>query len=119
MRSLEDNRREFDARRVRLVAISVDPPEINRDHCRKQGYTYTFLSDPKSEVIRLYDLEHAGGGPGGTDISRPAEFLIDSTGTVRWANLTKSFIVRARPEEILRAVDELGLAAETGKKDAG
>jgi len=38
---------------------------------------------------------------------------------VRWANLTKSFIVRARPEEILRAVDELGLAAETGKKDAG
>jgi len=119
LRSLEDSHGEFDARRVRLVAISVDPPEINRDHCRKQGYTYTFLSDMKSEVIRLYDLEHAGGGPGGTDISRPAEFLIDATGTVRWANLTKSFIVRARPEEILKAVDDLGLAPEPAKQGAG
>lgn len=95
---------------VRLVAISVDPPEINREHCRKQGYTYTFLSDSKAEVIRRYDLLHAGAGPGGSDVSRPAEFLIDSTGTVRWVNLTESYVVRARPDRILKAVDDLGLA---------
>jgi len=95
---------------VRLVAISVDPPEINREHCRRQGFTYTFLSDTRSEVIRRYDLLHEKAGPGSTDISRPAEFLIDSTGTVRWENLTKSVIVRAHPEEILKAVDDLGIA---------
>ena len=115
MRSLQDSLGEFDSRRVRLVAISVDPPEINLEHCRKQGYTYTFLSDTKSEAIRAYDLAHAGGGPGGADIGRPAEFLIDSTGTVRWVNLTDSILVRARPEQILKEVDGLGLATPRGK----
>jgi peroxiredoxin len=96
---------------VRVIGISVDPPETNREHCRKQGYTFTFLSDPGAEVIRRYDLLHEGGGQAGTDISRPAEFLIDSTGTVRWANLTTSFTVRARPEQVLKVVDDLGLAS--------
>jgi peroxiredoxin len=95
---------------VRVIGISVDPPEVNREHCRKQGYTFTFLSDPDSEVIRRYDLAHEGAGPEGADISRPAEFLIDSSGTVRWANITGSFIVRARPEQVLKAIDDLGIA---------
>jgi peroxiredoxin len=110
LRSFETRLKEFEARRIRLVAISVDPPEINREHCRSQGYTFTFLSDTRSDVIRLYDLVHAGAGPGGGDVARPAEFLIDSTGTVRWVNLTESIAVRARPGQILKTVDELGLA---------
>jgi len=99
---------------VRVIGISVDPPETNREHCRKQGYTFTFLSDTNSEVIRRYDLVHEGGGPGSRDISRPAEFLIDSTGTVRWANLTRSFAVRVRPDQVLKAVDDLGPASTPG-----
>ena len=110
MRSFEKSLKDFETRGVRLVAISVDPPEINREHCRREGYTFTFLSDTRSEVVRLYDLVHTGAGPGGADVARPAEFLIDSTGTVRWANLTESIAVRARPGQILKAVDELGLA---------
>ena len=94
---------------MRLVAISVDLPEISREQCRKRGYTFTFLSDISSDALRLYDLVHEKAGPGGTDISRPAEFLIDSQGTVRWANLTDSIAVRARPEQVLRVVDDLNL----------
>ena len=95
---------------MRLIGISVDPPETNREHCRRQGYTFTFLSDTNAEAIRLYDLLHERAGEQGRDISRPAEFLIDSTGTVRWMNLTSSFAVRARPDQVLKAVDDLGLA---------
>ncbi len=109
MRGFEEHLGEFKARHVELLAISVDPPEVSRAHARKQGYTFTFLSDPKAEVIRRYDLLHTGGGPEHTDISRPAEFLVDSTGTIRWVNLTESILVRARPEEVLKAIDELGL----------
>lgn len=98
-----------------MVAISVDPPEISREHCRKQGYTYTFLSDPKAEVIRRYDLLHPGAGPEGHDISRPAEFLVDSSGTIRWENLTESITARARPGQVLKALDSLGLASSPGK----
>jgi peroxiredoxin len=97
----------FEQRGIRLVAISVDSVEINRRHTRKLGFTYSFLSDPNAQVIRRYDLLHAHGGPGGTDISRPAEFLVDGQGTVRWVNLTESLAVRARPEQVLKAFDEM------------
>ncbi len=109
LRSFEQRLSDFDARRVRLLAISVDSPEINREHCRKQGYTFTFLSDPQAEVVRRYDLLHPGGSPGHPNIARPAEFLIDSSGTIRWVNLTESVIVRARPGQVLKAIDDLGL----------
>jgi len=65
---------------IRPVAISVDAPEVSRSLCQKTGYTYTFPSDLKAEVIRRYDLLHAGAGINGQDIARPAEFLLDSGG---------------------------------------
>ena len=91
----------FNQAGIRPVAISVDSPEVTRDLMRKAGYTFTFLSDPNAEVIRRYDLVHAGAGENGHDIARPAEFLVDRTGTVRWINLTENYWVRARPEDIL------------------
>jgi len=96
---------------VSVVAISVFPPETNRELCREQGYTFPFLSDQKTEAIRRYDLLDAGGGQEGDGIVRPAEFLVDATGTVRWANLTKSLIVRTRPSEILKVINDLNLGA--------
>lgn len=84
----------------------MDTPEISRDLMNKAGYTFTFLSDPKAEVIRRYDLVHAGAGENGADIARPAEFLLDASGTVRWVNLTENYWVRARPEQILEAANK-------------
>lgn len=105
MRGIQKHLGEFEQRGIRVVAISVDSPEASRKLCNQQGYTYTFLSDPKAEVIRRYDLLHAGGGPENSDIARPAEFLIDSSGVVRWVNLTDDFRVRARPEQMLQIID--------------
>ena len=107
MRSIEQSLDKFHEVGIRPVAISVDSPEINRDLCEKAGYTFTFLSDPKAEAIRRYDLLHAGAGENGQDIARPAEFLLDSSGTVRWVNLTENYWVRARPEQILEAAKSL------------
>ena len=89
------------------MAISVDPPEVNREMLSQAGYSFTFLSDPNTEAIRRYDLVHAGQGIDGQDVARPAEFLLDSTGTVRWANLTDNYWVRARPEQIIQAANAL------------
>jgi len=92
---------QFKAAGIRPVAISVDSPEESRDLSQKAGYSFTFLSDANAEVIRRYDLVHAGAGENGRDISRPAEFLLDQSGTVRWVNLTENYWVRARPEQVL------------------
>lgn len=90
------------------MAISIDAPEINRDYMlQKAGYTFTFLSDPKLETIRRYDLVHEGQGESGAGVARPAEFLIDPSGTIRWRLVTENLFVRARPEEVLEAAKGL------------
>ena len=107
MRSIERSLDAIEAQGIRPVAISVDSPEDSRKLCQKAGYTFTFLSDPKAEVIRRYDVLHPGAGVNGQDIARPAEFLVDATGTVRWVNLTENFWVRARPEQVIEAAKAL------------
>jgi peroxiredoxin len=107
LRSIQDNLAKFHEFGIRPVAISVDSPEQSRDLSQKIGYTYTFLSDPKAEAIRKYDVLHAGAGIDGQDIARPAEFLIDSSGTVRWVNLTENYWVRAKVEQMLDAAKAL------------
>jgi peroxiredoxin len=87
------------------VAVSVDPAAVTRAHAAKNGWTYTFLADPQAQVVRRYDLQHDVGG--GKVISRPAEFLIDPAGTVRWVDLTEDFRVRTRPETVLEVFDRL------------
>lgn len=80
---------------------------MSRDLCRKAGYTFTFLSDPKADVIRRYDLLHPGAGVKGQDIARPAEFLVDSSSVIRWVNLTEDYRVRARPDQLIEQAGEL------------
>ena len=70
---------------------------------QEAGYTFTFLSDPNLETIRRYDLVHAEELASGKDIARPAEFLLDASGTVRWRMLTENFFVITRPEQVLEA----------------
>jgi peroxiredoxin len=112
LRSFHQRLPEFEARGVRVVGISVDPPDINQRQSQKLGYTFPLLSDPNAKVIRRYDVLHPGAGPKGEDIARPAEFLLDSNGIVRWVNLTENIAVRARPEQVLEALNQLGPAGQ-------
>ena len=105
MRSFQKSLPEFDARRIQVVGISVDTPAESQHLRETQGYTFPILSDAKDKVIRRWDLVHSRGGPDGADISRPAEFLIDSSGKILWVNLTEDIRVRVRPEQVLRAFD--------------
>ena len=113
MRSFQQRLPEFEARGIRVVGISADPPDTNQRQSQKLGYTFPLLSDPKAEVIRRYDVLHPRAGPKSADIARPAEFLIDSNGVVRWVNLTENIAVRARPEQVLKAFDEMEQRGKT------
>ena len=105
MRSFQKRLPDFEKRGIHLAAISVDPVDVTAAHCRKMGYTLTFLSDSDAAAIKRYDVLHRGAGPKGNDIARPAEFYVDASGTVRWVNLTENIAVRARPEQALNAID--------------
>jgi peroxiredoxin len=99
-RGIQQHLADFTALGVRPIVISVDPPDVSRALSREAGYTFTFLSDPSLAVIRRYDV--ANGAE-----ARPAEFLVDAAGIVRWRNLTNSMMVRARPEQMLDAIRAL------------
>jgi peroxiredoxin len=106
LRGFEKHLNEFHQRGIEIAAISVDSPEQNGKLCHSRGYTYPFLSDPTAEVIGRYGVLHAKAGEDGHDIARPAEFLVDSAGTIRWVNLTDDLRIRARPEVALQIIEK-------------
>ena len=98
---------DFRARGVTIAAISADSPAESRKLSDNESYTYPFLSDPNAEVIRRYGVLHARAGENNRDIARPAEFLVDASGAIRWVNLTEDVRIRARPEEVIRVIDQI------------
>jgi mycoredoxin-dependent peroxiredoxin len=107
LRGFEQRLQEFHQRGVEVVAISVDSPAESQKLCRSEGYKFPFLSDPQAETIRQYGVQHPNGGGRGKDIARPAEFLVDANGAIRWVNLTEDIRVRARAESVLATIDRL------------
>lgn len=92
-----------------MIAISVDAPDLSKHLRESAGYSFLFLSDGNLQAIREWDLVHPHAGEGGADIARPAEFLLDSDRRVRWRNLAGDYLVRTRPDEVLKAVDAANL----------
>jgi len=90
-----------------VVGVSVDAPADSQQLCRSRGYTFPFLSDPNADTIRQFGVLHTKGGEAGKDIARPAEFLVDAGGTIRWVNLTDDIRVRAKPQSAVLAIDRL------------
>jgi peroxiredoxin len=109
LRSFERRRAEFRSRGIAIAAISVDSNEESRRLTASQHYTIPLLSDSQTQTIRAYGVLHPHGGADGRDIARPAEFLVDADGRIRWANLTETLLARLRPETVLGVVDRMRL----------
>lgn len=89
-----------------VLAISVDPVEASQQLAADLKLAYVLLSDPELKVIDAYGVRHPGGG-GGKDIARPATFILDRDGVVRWRDLTENYRVRVRPERILEELAKI------------
>ena len=61
---------EFDQRNCKIIGISVDPVDKNREMSDKLGLEFALLSDPALEAIDAYGVRHVEGGMGGVDIAR-------------------------------------------------
>jgi peroxiredoxin len=89
---------------VEIVAISPDPNERSQRVAEDLRVGYRFLADRDLAVARRYGLVHAGGGPAGQDVPRPATVVLDREGMVRWFSVSRNFQVRPDPGDVLRAV---------------
>ena len=102
LRSMQQRIGDLEASGVRTVAISNQAPETSLRLVDEAGYTFPFLSDVNGDTIRSLDLFDDD-----SHTARPAAFLPDSSGTVRWRLVTPSVYIRSRPQQILAAVNAL------------
>jgi peroxiredoxin len=92
---------------VEIVAISPDPNERSQKVADGLGLAYRFVADGDLAVTRRYGLVHAGAGPDGQDVPRPATVVLDRDGVVRWFSVSRNLQVRPDPRDVLRAVRAL------------
>ena len=91
---------------MQVVAVVAQSSEAVRTYIEETGLPFNILIDQKREVLKAYGVWHAFG-MFSWNIARPALFLIDRSGAIRY-----SFIAHRQDEfpssaEIDDALDEL------------
>jgi peroxiredoxin len=89
---------------VRLVAIVAQKTEAVRRYIEEAGLPYDILIDETRAVAKSYGVWHAWGLDA-YNIARPAVFLIDRTGTIRYSFIAKRQDQYPSPEDIEQAID--------------
>jgi peroxiredoxin len=92
---------------LEIVAVSPDRNEQSQKLAEGLRLAFHFVADPDLAVARRYGLVHAGGGPEGQDVPRPATVVLDRDGVVRWFSVSRNYQVRPDTGDVLRAVRAL------------
>ena len=125
LRSLQRHHTDFTARGARLVAFSPQIPDESLSLTEKHTLDFAVLSDIGSTTAKAYglafdlpddlaavydklgfDLQHVNAGHSRT-LPLPATYVIDRTGTIRWAFADTDYTKRAEPADIITALDAL------------
>jgi peroxiredoxin len=114
---------EYQKRGVTPVAVSVDKPDAEVTMRATYAVPFPILSDDNAVVIEAFHVvKHLGddelakyksfgvdlesySGRTHHEIAIPALFLIDRSGTVRWAHSDPEYKVRPSTTQILGAID--------------
>jgi peroxiredoxin len=107
LQGLQSRIEEFRRAGARIVAVSPESVDQNRQVTEWLGLEFPILSDPTLAATDAFGLRHAGGGPSGEDLPRPATFILEE-GTIRWRDLTENYRIRPRPDDLLATLDALG-----------
>ncbi len=85
-----------------IVAISVDDALTLSRTSRELGVRFLLVSDQKRRIINLYGVLHPKEG-----ISRPAVFIIDKRGYVRYRHIGVDYTDRPSIESLIQALSWL------------
>ncbi|RLE22144.1 MAG: hypothetical protein DRJ65_14510 [Acidobacteria bacterium] len=107
MHGLQSSYEDFRKAGAEVLTISVDDVEHNAKVVKSLSLEFPILSDAENEVIRDWGVVDKEGGIGGVDIARPATFILDAEGIIRWRALASNWRVRSSPEEIIEAIHRM------------
>ena len=89
---------------MRLVAVVAQKAEAVRRYVEETGLAYDILIDETREVAKSYGVWHAWGLDA-YNIARPAVFLIDRSGVIRYSFIGRRQDQYPAPEEVEKAID--------------
>ncbi len=96
---------EFEKRKVRVVAISLDDQESTK--AMQADFPHlVVVSDAERSMSKALEVIHPQSGADGGDTAAPTTIIVDGSGTVRWTFRPDRFLRRLSPDEVLAAVSE-------------
>jgi len=101
---------EIEKRGYHVAALSYDSPDILAAFTAKRHIAFTFLSDPKSEVIDRYNLRDPQYPPGSRayGVPRPIIFVLNPQGVIKAKLYEESYKNRPPVTQVISKLDELG-----------
>jgi len=101
---------------INLVGVSYDSASVLKAFSEKEKVSYPLLSDPKSEIIRAFDVfndeynkEHKWHG-----VPHPYVFLVSSQGRITAKFSKQGYRARPKATDILKFIETM-----QNKGDAG
>ena len=85
-----------------VVAISVDNPQKSGELSNKLKLPFPILSDVDHKIIDAYDLYNAEG-----KIAKPATYILDTKGIVRWAFFEEDYKIRPLDDVIIEELKKI------------
>lgn len=81
IQALQANANELKKRRLLLVSITTDTPDVLREAAQAYGITTPLVSDDNKDMSRTYDVLGQGMHP---DTAGHTFVLVDRRGNIRW-----------------------------------
>ncbi len=128
MHALSDAKADFEAKGIKVVAISVDKPDEEAKTKAKNGVPFPMLSDSDLAMHKAFNVVHAApeaeqkaltgfgvsltsySGKTHNSFAVPSIFLIDKAGVIQWVHVDEDYKTRPSPKQMLE------VAAKTLKK---
>ena len=93
--------------RVRAVGLSISTPYEHKRFLEERGLDVALFSDPGNGVAERYGVVNDLDGMSGLSEPRPAVFLIDTEGTIRYAWAASEHPEFPPWDEVETAIDDL------------
>jgi peroxiredoxin len=100
---------EIEKRGYKIAALSYDAPKVLADFTEKRQIGYTFLSDPKSEVIDRYNLRDPQypAGNFAYGVPRPIIFILDMRGVIKAKLFEETYKTRPPVSAVIAKIDAI------------
>jgi peroxiredoxin len=106
--TFRDSMSRFNELNAQVLGISVDAPFANKAFATQNNLQFPLLSDYSRTALKAYGIVHEGfAGLDGYSAAKRSVFVVDKSGTVRYAWISDNPGVEPNYDEVTKALSAL------------